>query len=78
MPELVATSPAAYEAQALRLARSRDELFALRERLARGRLNAPLFNVDRFARDVERAFEFMHKIWRTGEPPRAFSLAVAP
>jgi predicted O-linked N-acetylglucosamine transferase (SPINDLY family) len=77
MSELVATSPAAYEATALRLARSRDELIALRERLARARLSAPLFNADRLARDIEAAFEMMHEIWRAGEPPRAFSLAAA-
>jgi predicted O-linked N-acetylglucosamine transferase (SPINDLY family) len=77
LPELVATSLSAYEAQALRLARSRDELVAFRERLARARMNAPLFNADRFARDVESAFERMHQIWRAGEPPRPFSLAAA-
>ncbi|WP_448204755.1 O-linked N-acetylglucosamine transferase, SPINDLY family protein [Azospirillum sp. sgz302134] len=74
LPELAVDSWAAYEAAALRLARQPDEVAALKARLAAGRERAPLFDTDRLARALERAYETMWAIHAAGDPPRAFAV----
>lgn len=61
LPELAVDSLDAYEAEALRLGRSPEAVAALKARLAEGRNRAPLFDTDRFARDLEQAYE---ALWR--------------
>ena len=60
LPELITTSLADYEALALKLATEPPLLQALRDRLAANRHTAPLFDMDRYARDFEQA---MARIW---------------
>ncbi|HEY0833504.1 MAG TPA: glycosyltransferase, partial [Azospirillum sp.] len=74
LPELAVESLAAYEAAALRLARDPAALAALRERLAAGRDSAPLWDTDRLARALERAYAAMWAIHAAGEPPRAIDV----
>ena len=74
--ELVATSLEEYEAQALRLARDAGLLAQFRDRLARNRLTSPLFDTQRFARNIETAYQQMYEIWQAGRPPEAFSVGV--
>ncbi|NYZ12162.1 tetratricopeptide repeat protein [Azospirillum sp. RWY-5-1] len=74
LPELVCGSLAEYEAAALRLARSPDKVAALKARLAAGRSSSALFDTDRFARALERAFETMWTIHASGQPPRGFAV----
>ncbi len=85
MPELVADSMAGYEALALRLATHPDELKAIREKLARQRAEAPLFNTAEFCRNLEAVYT---SIWHDSQihnaivendgtqvaPPEDFSL----
>jgi len=75
LPELAVGSLAAYEATALRLAREPDALAALKARLSDGRDRAPLFDTDRFARALERAYATMWAIHAAGDAPRAFAVA---
>jgi predicted O-linked N-acetylglucosamine transferase (SPINDLY family) len=75
LPELVTRNLADYEALALALARDPARLGALRERLARNRPTAPLFDIDRFRRHIEAAYMTMWDVHRRGEPPRAFDVA---
>jgi protein O-GlcNAc transferase len=56
LPELVADSMAGYEALALRLATHPDELKAIRDKLARNRANAPLFDTAEFCRNLEAVY----------------------
>lgn len=56
VPELITTSPAAYFDLALRLATDPDMRRTLREKIARRRETAPLFDTRRFTRDLESAF----------------------
>ena len=72
--ELITYSLEEYEAVALRLANDREELGAFRERLMRNRLSAPLFNIGRYTRGLEAAFEHMADIRAGGNEPRAFSV----
>lgn len=62
LPELVTPDLAAYEALALRLARDRDVLSALREKLARNRRTQPLFDSARFCRNLEAAYRHMMEV----------------
>ena len=78
LPELVATSLADYEATALRLATQREELAALKERLAANRAGAALFDAPRFARHIEGAYRRMWAIHAAGEKPQAFSVPPMP
>ena len=59
MPELVASSLVAYEDQALELARNPALLQATREKLARNKKHAPLYDSARFVANIEAAFAAM-------------------
>ncbi|WP_431860391.1 tetratricopeptide repeat protein [Azospirillum sp.] len=78
LPELVVSSLADYEAAALGLARDRNALAALRQRLARNRDTTPLFDSARFARHLEDAFAGMWEIRRAGGAPRPFAVPSRP
>jgi predicted O-linked N-acetylglucosamine transferase (SPINDLY family) len=60
LPELITTNLADYEALALKLATQPPLLKGLRDRLAANRHTAPLFDMDRYARDFEDA---MARVW---------------
>jgi predicted O-linked N-acetylglucosamine transferase (SPINDLY family) len=75
LPELITRSLSEYEATALRLARSPFELAGLRERLAKNRLTAPLFDSERYARHLERAYQMMWDIYMRGEAPRRIEVS---
>jgi len=74
LPELVTESHEAYEALALKLATDPQQLNSLRERLARNRGIAPLFDTDRFRGHIEAAYTRMWEIWERGEAPRSFGV----
>jgi protein O-GlcNAc transferase len=57
LPELVTTTPHAYEALALELARNPALLKATRDKLARNRRTTPLFDSTRFTANIEAAYE---------------------
>jgi protein O-GlcNAc transferase len=75
MPELITHSLADYEALAMKLARDRSLLALFRERLARQRESAPLFDTRRFARHIEAAYVGMWERYQCGEPACDFTLA---
>ena len=56
MPELVTQTPQDYESLAIELTQDRQKLSALRTKLAANRLNTPLFDTMRFARDLEEIY----------------------
>jgi protein O-GlcNAc transferase len=74
LPELIATSPAAYKAMALRLARDPALLGDLRARLAASRATSPLFDGGRFARGLEQAYVRMWETHAAGEQPRPIAV----
>lgn len=59
LPELVTTSLSDYERLALDLAGNPALLKATREKLARNRLTTPLYDSERFRRNIEAAYEAM-------------------
>ena len=74
LSELATESLAEYEALALRLATDASLLRGLRKRLERNRLEFPLFDTDRFCRNIETAYTTMWEFWQRGEKPRSFSV----
>ncbi|HEU0096793.1 MAG TPA: hypothetical protein VFQ52_10075, partial [Rhizomicrobium sp.] len=75
LPELVTHSLQDYEALALVLAGDTTRLAALRETLARNRTQSPLFDTDRFRRNIEAAYLRMLDVHRRGEPAKSFPLS---
>jgi protein O-GlcNAc transferase len=69
LPELVTTTPKAYEEQAIGLARNPAQLATLRAKLARNRLTTPLFDTARFTRHLEAAYATMMARYHAGLPP---------
>ena len=70
LPELVTHSAQDYEALALDLARDPQRLAEIRAKLAANRADAPLFDTARFTRDLERAYDEAHALYREGNAPR--------
>ena len=74
LPELITYSLADYEALALRLAQSPERLREIRKKLEETRLKTPLFDIDKYVKDIESVYQVMWSIWRAKEPPRSFSI----
>ncbi len=74
-PELIAKTPEEYESVALRLARNPAQCAALREKIEKTRAQMPLFDIARYAKNLESAYQTMWTAWRAKEQPRAFTVA---
>ncbi|WP_215326175.1 tetratricopeptide repeat protein [Polynucleobacter sp. JS-Mosq-20-D10] len=59
LPEMIASSPAEYEALAIELAHHPEKLQQTRVRLEQHRLTTPLFNTTSFTKDLEAVYEGM-------------------
>ena len=77
LPELVAPSIAEYEAIALTFAVDREAHAAIRAKLARNRLSAPLFDTAKFTRALEKAYETMWWRWCEGLEAASIDLSSA-
>jgi predicted O-linked N-acetylglucosamine transferase (SPINDLY family) len=75
VPELITASLEAYEALALKLARDPVLLAGMKEKLARNRASAPLFDTPRFTRNIEAAYAAMWERYRRGAAPEGFSVS---
>ena len=64
LPELMTTSFAEYEARALRLATQPEALALVKTKLERARRESPLFDTDRFRRNLESIYQGMMEKWR--------------
>jgi len=71
LPELVVPDLAAYEETAVRLGQGSDELGALKARLEANRLTCPLFDTERSARNLERAYDALWEACARGAKPAA-------
>jgi predicted O-linked N-acetylglucosamine transferase (SPINDLY family) len=78
LPELIATTSAEYERLAIELALHPERLRHLRERLARNRLTAPLFDSAAFTRHIEAAYTAMHARYLAGLPPATIYIPHSP
>lgn len=71
MGELACSSIEQYEATAIVLLNDPARLRSLRQQLEHGRMNFPLFDGARFARDLEALYMRMVDLGRAGLPPQA-------
>ena len=75
LPELITTSLDEYKALALRLATEPRRLGELKQALARNRGVRPLFDTDRFRRQIEAAYVEMWERHQREESPASFAVA---
>ena len=59
---------------AVRLAKDKDALGTIREKLRDSRATCALFNTDLFRRNIEAAYHQMWQRWLAGEKPKGFSM----
>ncbi|MGE0083705.1 MAG: tetratricopeptide repeat protein [Desulfococcaceae bacterium] len=70
LPELIVRNLNEYESLAVRLAQNPQECRQIRDKLAANRVKEPLFDTPRFARNLEKAFKEMWRVFKAGEKPR--------
>jgi predicted O-linked N-acetylglucosamine transferase (SPINDLY family) len=75
LPHLITSSLEDYERLALQMATEPGLLTGLRQRLIWNRSAVPLFDIARFTRDLEAAYQQMWGTWKTGRPPAAFAVS---
>ncbi len=69
LPELVTSTREEYEASAVRLSTHPEILRGLRDKLARNRASAPLFDPARYVKHLEALFTEIHERYLAGLPP---------
>jgi len=74
LDDLVTHSVADYEATAIALARDPERLRAIQDRLARARMESPLFDGRRIARQLETAYTALIERSQRGLPPDAIEI----
>lgn len=77
LPELITDSLDAYESLALKLARDAEMLASVKVKLARNRTDKPLFNTQRFTRNLEAAYLAMWERQQRGDLPGHISVGEA-
>jgi len=69
LPELIVSTPAAYEALAIDLAAHPRKLADIRRKLDDNRLITPLFDTQLFARHIEAGYKAMYDCYHAGRAP---------
>jgi len=69
LPELIATTPTEYEDLAVQLAHDPQRLSQIRQKLARNRLETPLFDTGAFTRHLEAAYTEIQERYLANLPP---------
>jgi predicted O-linked N-acetylglucosamine transferase (SPINDLY family) len=77
MPELITESLEDYEQTALALARARERLTALRQKLEQDRGASALFDLPKLTGNIEAGYARMWQTWLSGQRPAAFSIESA-
>ncbi|MEP7328358.1 MAG: tetratricopeptide repeat protein [Betaproteobacteria bacterium] len=76
LPELITRSMADYEGLGLQLAQSPASIAALKTKLQRNRTTCSLFDSERFARNLEAAYDVMWQRAQQGAAPQGFTVQV--
>jgi predicted O-linked N-acetylglucosamine transferase (SPINDLY family) len=69
LPELITSTPQAYEDLAIELAANSEKLAAIKRKLADNRLTTPLFDTELFTRHIEAAYAAMYERYQAGLSP---------
>ncbi|MDB5643201.1 MAG: repeat-containing protein [Hyphomicrobiales bacterium] len=76
MADMIAKDDADYEARAIEIATTPGRAAELKARLAANLPSAPLFNVERYTRNIEAAYSAMHERRMAGQAPAHIDVAV--
>jgi protein O-GlcNAc transferase len=76
LSELATDSAEEFEALAVKLANDPKGLKDVRDKIAKNRSTSPLFDTDRFRRNIEAAYVKMWEHWLAGEKPKGFAVKV--
>ena len=60
LKELVADSLDHYKAIAIQLAKNKNELFSIKEKLSIKKITSPLFNTNLFTKNLEKAYKIIY------------------
>lgn len=74
LSELVTDSADEFEALAVKLANDPKALKKVRDKLAKNKNKSPLFDTDRFRKNIEAAYTRMWERWLAGEKPLGFAV----
>ena len=69
LPELITSTPQAYEDLAIKLATNPEELAAIKHKLTNNRLTTPLFDTKLFTKHIEAAYTTMYERYQADLPP---------
>jgi predicted O-linked N-acetylglucosamine transferase (SPINDLY family) len=69
LPELITSTPQAYEALAIELATNSQKLVAIKQKLEHNRLTASLFDTEFYARCLDAAYIAMYERYQAGLSP---------
>ena len=69
LPELITTTPEAYEQMAIDLATHPEKLAAIKHKLAENRLTTPLFDTKLFTKHIEAAYTTMYQRYQAELAP---------
>ena len=69
LPEMVTKTEKDYEELALKLATDKSLLSSIKERLAQNRLSTPLFDTEKYTKDLEDAFEVAYSNYHNRNVP---------
>ena len=70
LPEMVTKTEKDYEELALKLATDKSLLSSIKERLAQNRLSTPLFDTEKYTKDLENAFEVAYSNYHNRITPK--------
>ena len=70
LPEMVTKTEKDYEELALKLATDKSLLSSIKERLAQNRLSTPLFDTEKYTKDLENAFEVAYSNYHNQITPK--------
>jgi hypothetical protein len=76
LPELITTTLEAYEELAVELATNPGKLAAIKSRLARNRMTAPLFDTQLLVGQIEAAYTAMYARYQANLPPEHMDVAI--
>lgn len=74
LPELITKTPEEYEKLILSLAKNPKKLNAIRHSLITKRLTEPLFDTERFTKNLEKAYGEMWRIYLSGKKPKSITI----
>lgn len=74
MPEMIMPDSEAYVRRAIEIAKTPGLSQSLKQELASKKKTAPLFNIQQYTRDLEKAFIYMNERRLNGLPPESFDV----